>query len=147
VSAVQLGRTYAGSRRSARPPLCGFCPFGGRVQPRFILFENVRGLVTAKTADGSTGGALKLIQRSFEDIGYACRFRLLNAADYGAPQRRVRLFMIASCAEVLPEFPAASHSRFEQHDLLTNLRPWTTLGEFLARVPDPDPEECHFSPA
>jgi DNA (cytosine-5)-methyltransferase 1 len=109
VSAVQLGRTYAALEDPRGLLFADFVRLAAELQPRFILFENVRGLVTAKTADGSTGGALKLIQRSFEDIGYACRFQLLNAADYGAPQRRVRLFMIASCAEVLPEFPAACH--------------------------------------
>jgi DNA (cytosine-5)-methyltransferase 1 len=104
------------------------------LKPRFILFENVAGLVTAKTSDGKAGGVLRRIQHRFEEIGYACRFDLLNAADYGAPQRRVRLYMIASRREHLPEFPVPTHSR---NPSFTSA-PWVTLGQFLISQPDPE---------
>ena len=110
------------------------------LRPRQILFENVRGLVTAKTPDGRPGGVLELIQESFEEIGYGCRFALLNAADYGAPQRRVRLIMIAACDSPLPEFPTPTHSEDGQ-TLLSYHKPWVTLGEFLAARPVPSPED------
>lgn len=47
-----------------------FVRLAEELQPRFILFENVAGLVTAKGKDGTPGGALKLIQQRFEAAGY-----------------------------------------------------------------------------
>lgn len=118
-----------------------FVRLADELQPRFILFENVAGLVTAKTPDGVPGGVLKLVQSSFEDIGYACRFQLLNAADYGAPQRRVRLFMLASCDEELPTFPTATHARCDGAQPILGVRPWVRLREFLAGQPQPAGED------
>lgn len=114
-----------------------FVRLARELRPRFILFENVSGLVTAKTPDGRVGGVLRRIQREFEGIGYACRFDLLNAADYGAPQRRVRLYMLASRSERIPEFPQPSHFRDGLHGLL----PWVSLGEFLRGLPAPRSED------
>lgn len=113
-----------------------FVRLADELKPRFILFENVSGLVTAKS-DGKVGGVLMAIQLAFERIGYACRFDLLNAADFGAPQRRVRLYMIASRDEEVPAFPVATHSR----EGAFGTQPWVTLREFLASRPTPDPRD------
>jgi DNA (cytosine-5)-methyltransferase 1 len=59
------------------------------LQPRFVLFENVRGLVTACGPKKEPGEALMMVKDAFEKAGYATRFALLNAADHGCPQRRV----------------------------------------------------------
>ncbi len=114
-----------------------FVRLADQLKPRFILFENVAGLVTAKTPNGSPGGVLRRIQNEFENVGYACRFDLLNAADYGAPQRRVRLYMIASRGERLPEFPEPTHARKPSRAR----DPWVTLEEFLATQSEPDPKD------
>src|SRR5262249_34109713 len=60
------------------------------LQPAVVLFENVQGLVTARDSDGHVGGVLALVQASFERAGYAFSWALVNSADYGAAQRRVR---------------------------------------------------------
>lgn len=112
-----------------------FVRLANELKPRFILFENVQGLVTAKDKDGHVGGVLLQIQRSFESIGYACRFDLLNAADYGAPQRRVRLYMVASYREALPHFPLPTHGR----DGFPAA--WLTLGNFLKELPRASPKD------
>lgn len=114
-----------------------FVRLADELKPRFILFENVAGLVTAKAPSGRPGGVLQRIQREFEAIGYACRFDLLNAADFGAPQRRVRLYMIAARNERLPSFPEPTHSRGAALDRL----PWETLRDFLSTQPRPKPED------
>ena len=106
--------------------------------PRYVLFENVRGLVTARGPEGQPGEALNLIRRAFEDIGFATSFHLLNSADYGVPQRRVRLFMIGAAEDaMLPDFPAPTHARRGAHER----EPWVTLGEFLAARPRPADDE------
>jgi DNA (cytosine-5)-methyltransferase 1 len=117
-----------------------FVRLASELRPRFILFENVAGLVTARGPNGKPGYVLELIQKSFEEIGYACRFDLLNSADYGAPQRRVRLFMVAAASEVVPAFPSPTHSREGEMSLFGGLKPWRSLGDFLKTQPEPSPE-------
>ncbi|MGC9503180.1 DNA cytosine methyltransferase [Baaleninema sp.] len=111
------------------------------LQPKCFLFENVRGLVTAKDKNGIPGGVIKTIIESFEAIGYSCRVDLLNAADYGAFQRRVRCFIMGVKHGTAPLFPPATFSRKAgdavQLDLLHQpLKPWKSLGEFLEQYAD-----------
>ncbi|GAA4110730.1 DNA cytosine methyltransferase [Nocardioides fonticola] len=109
----------------------------GEFQPRFVLFENVRGLVTAVGEHGWHGEVLESIRSDLADLGYASRFATLNAADYGAAQRRVRLILIATRDHTLPELPAPTHHK----DGAEGLKPWVTLGETLDRLPKPDPAD------
>lgn len=106
------------------------------LQPHFVLLENVRGLLTAVGPTGRPGEILSLIQRGFEEIGYATSFAVLNAADYGAPQRRVRLYMVATADHALPEFPVPTHSKDASAD--GPLKPWVSLRDFLDGLPEPD---------
>jgi DNA (cytosine-5)-methyltransferase 1 len=132
----------AGKMRSTADPrgrlFLEFVRLADELRPRFVLFENVAGIVTARSLKGGPGAVLKHLQRSFEEIGFACRFSLLNAADYGAPQRRVRLYMIAARAEALPDFPLPSHDRSAN---LTQRASWVTLRDFLATQALPMPED------
>lgn len=118
-----------------------FVRLADELRPKYILFENVRGLVTARGPTGKPGEALDRVKKAFEKIGYATNFCLLNAADFGAPQRRVRLLMLAACRGVLPEFPKRSHAEIRQRTLFDDLKPWVTLGEFLAARPEPQEED------
>ena len=78
---------------------------------RLVLFENVRGLLTARGPHGQPGGALKIIRATLWKRGYYSTVALLNAADFGVPQRRVRLFVLGfrDCAR--PRFPDPTHHR------------------------------------
>lgn len=116
-----------------------FARLVSELRPRMVLFENVRGLVTARGPSGRPGEALELVRRTFEDAGYATRCALLNAADFGAPQRRVRLFIIGSRLAPLPEFPLPTH--VEAPDMFGERAPWTTLGDFLAAISPPEEAE------
>ncbi len=119
-----------------------FVRLAADLQPRVILFENVRGLVTARGPQGTPGEALDLVKRAFEAIGYATSFALLNSADYGAPQRRVRLFMLARKTGQLPSFPEPTHAETSDHGLFEDrLLPWVTLGGFLAGRDEPHPSD------
>nr|MDT0664852.1 DNA cytosine methyltransferase [Micromonospora sp. DSM 115978] len=109
--------------------------------PRFVLFENVRGLVTAVGPSGRPGEALDLLKHSFEDLGYATTFATVNAADYGAAQRRVRLMMIATADHELPAFPEPTHAKVRGGDAPASAKPWVSLAELLAGLPEPDPAD------
>ena len=101
------------------------------LQPRYVLFENVRGLVTAVGPKGAPGEVLRSIQHDLRALGYSSRIATLNAADYGAAQRRVRLYLIATADHELPEFPEPTHHRYGEN----GLKPWVSLGELLDSLP------------
>jgi len=83
------------------------------------------------------GGSLKIIFNEFEKLGYKCSHRVLNAADYGAPQIRERLFIVGSRDGVEFEWPSPTHikpSRAEkQFEMFGNseLKPWVTMYDAL----------------
>jgi DNA (cytosine-5)-methyltransferase 1 len=58
-------------------------------KPKFFLAENVSGMLASRHSD-----ALKNIKILFSESGYNLSFSLLNAADYGVPQDRKRVFFI-----------------------------------------------------
>lgn len=68
--------------------------------PDWVIFENVRGFV-------NTEGRLFLdsLISDFKEKGYACKWSILNAQDFGVPQNRSRFFLIASKAGHEVEFP------------------------------------------
>ena len=109
------------------------------LNPSLVLFENVRGLVTAVGRTGRPGEVLAWIKAEFENLGYATRFATLNAADFGAPQRRVRLYMLASRDVRLPAIPEPTHAKDPAQ--APGRLPWVTLGEFLELLPPPYPED------
>jgi len=118
-----------------------FVRLSRELKPRAILFENVRGLVTARGHSGHPGEVLAEVKGAFEAAGYATCFRLLNSADFGAPQRRVRLFMLAVRDAPLPCFPDPTHSRNQAGNLFHETKPWVRLRDLLANLPEPKPEE------
>lgn len=118
-----------------------FVRLAAALQPKLILFENVRGLVTARGPRGEPGEAIRLVKEAFEQIGYATTFALLNAADYSVPQRRVRCFMMATRCTALPIFPEPTHAESPTRSLFGQRLPWVPLGDFLATLPPATDEE------
>jgi DNA (cytosine-5)-methyltransferase 1 len=106
------------------------------LRPRFVLMENVRGLLTAVGPRGLHGEAIEMIQKEWENLGYAISWALMNAADYGAAQRRVRLLMIGTADHELPPFPLPTHDKAG-----ASAPPWVGLGEVLAARPRPAAED------
>lgn len=109
------------------------------IKPKMLLFENVRGIVTARDAEGEPGGVIRDLLSNFKDIGYSCRAVLLNAADYGGYQRRVRCFILGTRKGTAPIFPEPTHAKKPS---LFHL-PWKTLEEFLSQ--NGDPLDCNYT--
>lgn len=61
------------------------------VRPDWIVFENVKGLIETEN-----GFFLDAVLDSFKKLGYTTSHFVLNSADFGVPQKRNRLFIIAS---------------------------------------------------
>jgi DNA (cytosine-5)-methyltransferase 1 len=107
----------------------------GAKRPTFFLAENVKGIMSL-----AKGLIFRSILRDFESIGYDVQHAVLNAADFGVPQRRERVFFFGA----LKGFPLAlrfppkgSYAPREVAPIL-GLRPWVGIGEALERIPDPD---------
>lgn len=61
--------------------------------PKYLMLENVDRLL--KSPVKQRGRDFAIILASLADLGYAVEWRVINAADYGMPQRRRRTYMVA----------------------------------------------------
>ena len=66
-------------------------------KPEYLFLENVDRLL--KSPASQRGRDFAIILASLADLGYAVEWRVINAADYGFPQRRRRVFIIAYSKE------------------------------------------------
>lgn len=60
-------------------------------RPKVVLLENVKHLI-----HHNKGQTLKIILQNLQNLGYEVSFKLLNAKDFGVPQNRERIIIIAS---------------------------------------------------
>jgi DNA (cytosine-5)-methyltransferase 1 len=167
----------AGRRGSVGDPrgtlLAHFARLIAGISPRFFVFENVRGLLSAAIRhrplhlrgngaspieeDEELGSVLRRIVLPLlrDTLGYEVAYGLVNAANYGVPQSRERVIFVGSRDHELGsgaypdgEMPIAellspSHSR---NDSLW-LPPWRTLGEALEGLNDTRPDYIPYSAA
>ncbi|TAI47580.1 DNA (cytosine-5-)-methyltransferase [Flagellimonas allohymeniacidonis] len=61
-------------------------------KPKYLILENVDRLL--KSPVKQRGRDFAIMLRSLSDLGYAVEWRVINAADYGMPQRRRRVFLL-----------------------------------------------------
>lgn len=90
-----------------------FLRFVEGFEPRAIVMENVKGLLSMEEGD-----AKRRILRSIKDLGYDIREPwLLNAADFGVPQVRERVFFVASKNGDTIQKPTPTHTGRDQSRL------------------------------
>lgn len=85
---------------------------------KVLVLENVKNL---KNHDH--GNTFKRIIKELEDIGYSCNYSILNTADFGIPQRRNRMYIVAFNKKYFKndnffEFPKAKSLDVTTQDLL-----------------------------
>lgn len=102
-------------------------------QPKFFLAENVKGILSL-----GKGKVFQMILSDFENLGYKVKYRVLNAADYGVPQTRMRVIIIGVRNDIDFEYqyPAATHNP----DGTEGKKKWISVEEALRPIPDPDTE-------
>lgn len=64
----------------------------GDKRPQYIFFENVDRLLNSPASQ--RGRDFAIILASLSDLGYVVEWRVINAADYGMPQRRRRTYIV-----------------------------------------------------
>ena len=62
-------------------------------KPKYLFLENVDRLLISPS--GQRGRDFAIILKSLNDLGYAVEWRVVNASEYGMPQRRKRIFILA----------------------------------------------------
>lgn len=74
------------------------------IRPKFFLMENVRGIITK-----DKGKIFSEIKETFAQTGYDFNYAILNAADYGVPQIRERVFFYGNRIGVDMNVPIAEY--------------------------------------
>lgn len=105
-----------------------YCKYVNHFKPKAFVFENVRGILSA-----NKGNDFKLIMKSFEEVGYKLYWKLLNAADYGAPQLRERVFLVGirNDIDVSFRFPLPTYGPDSP-----DKKKYVTTGEMIADLQD-----------
>ncbi len=77
-------------------------------KPKFFIAENVKGLVVLQK-----GKIFDDIKKDFADQGYIVTHKVFNAADYGVPQKRERVFIVGVRKDIPLsfKFPNPLHSQ------------------------------------
>lgn len=62
-------------------------------KPKVVLFENVKGLLSSKHQSGKK--LIDVIKEDLEALAYSVNYKVVNASDYGVPQNRERMILVA----------------------------------------------------
>lgn len=95
--------------------------------PKILVFENVHTFAAKRQK-----GALDYVLETGRELGYEMKFKIINSADYGVPQKRQRIFIVGTLAGYEFRFPLPTHRKpgdctlFNQH-----LPVWKTAGEAI----------------
>jgi DNA (cytosine-5)-methyltransferase 1 len=141
------------------------------VKPPIFVFENVKGLVSTALKHISFYERIELERRKkdlpfeykrgsffiklledIKQIGYKPYFKILNAADYGAPQKRERLFIVGirNDLDVVFKFPSPTHGNPEKYKKEIEaglLKPWVTLKEAIGDLVSENHEFLKYPPS
>lgn len=82
-------------------------------QPKAFILENVKQLV-----GHDKGKTLKVIINSLKNLGYHVQYDVLNALDYGLPQKRERVIIVGHRESTMFTFPSPNNSQKDLSDIL-----------------------------
>lgn len=74
-------------------------------KPKFLFLENVDRLL--KSPSSQRGRDFAVMLRTLGDLGYEIEWRVVNSADYGFPERRIRVFIVATRSDIANQEPAS----------------------------------------
>lgn len=69
-----------------------YAKFLQKYKPKFFVFENVTGLLSAKDKNGQK--YFDIMQKDFESCGYKIEYQILSANEFGVPQHRKRVILV-----------------------------------------------------
>ena len=109
-------------------------------EAKWFIMENVPGILSAQN-----GEYVKAIQEFFAENGYRTECKVINAADYGAPQLRKRFLLIGTKTDLVIPFPKPKYFSTPDSWQL----PYRTVGEVITDLMDPSSYDLlsHHVPA
>ena len=131
-------------------------------RPRFFVFENVKGLTNASLkhisfyerikmkeheipTESKLGTAFRYVLDKLSETGYSLSYKILNSADYGSPQKRLRLVLIGSRDGEDIGFPDQSYDSPNSIGVITGKRkPWRVLSDVLNDLREDEQEYVQF---
>lgn len=119
----------------------GYCE---ALKPRMVLMENV-----AEMKNGFDQTYTDEILARLTDEGYTVTHGVLNAADYGVPQRRRRAFFLANSDGVFFDLPVPTHIQSDkQMDLLSSpsrVTVWEAIGDLPRIKHGESKHDCEYA--
>lgn len=109
-----------------------YAEFLREFQPKYFVFENVVGLLSAREMSGER--YFDKMRQLFKDYGYTTEYRILNAHDYGVLQNRKRIILIGKLngePGFYPLIPKTDTSAYRVHDIFDDL-PFLHSGEGIS---------------
>lgn len=104
-----------------------FVKWVAALQPKVFVMENVTGILARKNAGGED--VVDIIKKAFSLKGYYCQVWTLNAADYGVPQMRQRIFIVGNKYGKNIDAPKKTHSLGAEKGLKTAITAWEAIGD------------------
>lgn len=104
------------------------------VMPKAFVFENVPGLLSAKDKNGHK--ILSKLIDAFKDIGYTVSYKVVNAADYGVPQRRRRVIIVGLLGGDKFIFPNPTHNEDGANGLKKYVSASEAIGDLTGELED-----------
>lgn len=97
-------------------------------KPKVIFLENVKGFV-----NHDKGNTFEVIKKTLEDMGYSIFHKILNAKDFGVPQNRERIYIVAFLGKNINfSFPEKIEDDIKLGDILDdNVDPKYTISDKL----------------
>lgn len=111
-----------------------FIRVGKIFDPQIMIMENVPNLLKAKTE--SKEYVIDIVRDELAKMGYYVYHTLLQATDFGIPQIRKRLFVLASKNELTLPFPNPTHTINTSGEELFKLEKCPTLWDAISDLPD-----------
>lgn len=93
-----------------------YCRIVEKIRPDFFVIENVKGLITL-----GNGVFKEDIITRFGKLGYTVSYKILNAADYGIPQNRYRVFFVGLKNGKYFQFPEPFNYKVTTYEALSDL--------------------------
>lgn len=122
------------------PLLFEIIRFAEKIKPKAILLEQVKGLLSAKDVKNRRGEIFESFLIGLESVGYTPKWRVIMAADFGIPQLRERLFVVAVRGKNDFLFPERTHAPIEECNGLFQLEPYAGIGSVINDLGPPAPK-------
>lgn len=100
------------------------------LKPKFVFLENVDRLL--KSPGSQRGRDFAIMLKTLGDLGYRVEWRVINAAEAGFAQRRIRVYIVAQRVDLIKTTLADPHAFLSEGGILANSFPGTLKSETFA---------------